>query len=476
MCIEALRTLQIPIQDSICKKDDDVIFKFISVNERYGVAKIAECAPTAILESKTDLLVGIQDSLRCLGEATDLVHPRLTDHHKITGFIAASLAEEMQRTLEEQETLLSAGLAHDIGAFSVRERIDVARFDAEEVFPHCLAGYTLLSQVPSLSHIANLVRHHHIRWDKDHKDELRKDGILRDGHLLHLADRIAVAFIGKNGGPLEIAKQIIEQIRLLSGRTIDPDLVDVFRCLAEKDGFWFDVTSLTDNVLSRYRSDVKGRQRSMPISEMTGLLSRVIDFRSHYTASHSKAVAVVSETLGRHCGLSPEERRRLNIAGHLHDLGKVGTPLEILEKPGKLTEQEFKIVQMHPYHTFHVLRNLEAFEDIRVWSSHHHEYLDGSGYPFRLAGEDICLYSRIVTVADIFVALTEDRPYRVALPERDAIRILGELAKNGKLDAHVVTLAAKRSDEIYACMLAVRASESQDYEAFLDSSFFQAFN
>jgi HD-GYP domain-containing protein (c-di-GMP phosphodiesterase class II) len=255
----------------------------------------------------------------------------------------------------------------------------------------------------------------------------------------------------------------------------DPELLDVFRRLSEKEGFWLDVASLSDGVLSRYRCDVMGHRNRMPISEMTGFLSRVIDFRSPYTASHSKAVAVVSKTLARLYGLSSDERRRINIAGYLHDLGKIGTPIEILEKPGKLTEQEFNIVRKHPYNTFWVLRNIKSFEDIRTWSSHHHEYLDGSGYPFRLAGEEICLYSRILTVADIFVALTENRPYRAALPAGEATRILVEMAKKGKLDSRVVTLAVKRSDEIYSGMLTVRASEREDYESFLDSSFFPAF-
>jgi len=89
---------------------------------------------------QTELLVPILNSLQSLGEAADLVHPQLANHHDRTGFIAASLAASMGFPLGEQETLLCAGLVHDIGAFSVKQRLDVARFDAEEVFPHCLAG------------------------------------------------------------------------------------------------------------------------------------------------------------------------------------------------------------------------------------------------------------------------------------------------------------------------------------------------
>jgi len=216
------------------------------------VATIGEYAPMAWEEMDVNFSVGTLDCLLCLGEAADLVHPQLTDHHKITGFIAASMAQEMQKPLEEQEALLCAGLIHDIGAFSVKERIDVARYDAEEVFPHCLTGYRFLNQFPSLSHIAGLVRHHHVRWERAHVDEIRKGGMLRDAHLLHLADRIAVALIGKKGAPRQIGNQVVEQIGVRCGGIFDPELMDVFRCLSQKEEFWFDMVSMSDEVLSRY--------------------------------------------------------------------------------------------------------------------------------------------------------------------------------------------------------------------------------
>ena len=424
---------------------------------------------------QTELLVPILNSLQSLGEAADLVHPQLANHHDRTGFIAASLAASMGFPLGEQETLLCAGLVHDIGAFSVKQRLDVARFDAEEVFPHCLAGYTLLSDFPSISHMADLVRYHHVRWDRDNGSELRRDGTLRGGHILHLADRVAVALLGKKGSPLEIGKQIIDQIRSESGKMFDPEIVDVFRSLGGKEVFWFEVTSLNDEVITQHFPPDRGSLGMMPMSELARFFSRVIDFRSPFTATHSESVSVVAEKLGQLAGLSEEESRLLNVAGHLHDLGKMSVPVEIIEKPGRLTEQEYDVIKVHPYHTFYILRKMPDLAEIRRWCRYHHERLDGSGYPYNLTSSEICLQSRILAVADVFVALAEDRPYRGRMRKGEVIKILRELARDTKLDAPVVALTTQCYEEIYACLLAAQRFQVQSYEAFLDSSTFPAF-
>ncbi len=426
-------------------------------------------------DDQTELNVPILSSLQSLGEAADLVHPQLADHHKLTGFIAASLAATMGLSLEEQETLLCAGMVHDIGAFSVSKRLDVARFDAEDVFPHCLAGYILLRGFPSLAHIADMVRYHHIRWDQGRVCELLRDGAARSGHILHLADRIAVGVRERDDNPLEIGKGVIGLIRNQSGKMFDPELVDVFMSLGREERFWFETASLSDEIVGRYWPSGTAVKGTMPVSEMAHFFSRVIDFRSSFTATHSKSVSAVAERLGLLSGLSQTESGLLNVAGHLHDLGKLGVPVEIIEKPGKLTEQEYDIMKIHPYYTLQVLRKVPGLEAIGRWCSYHHEFLDGSGYPFHMKADEICIQSRILSVADTFTALTEDRPYRRGMPMEEVKRILSGLAGVAKLDDHVVAQATRHSDEIYQCMLAVQPPEIRSYEAFLDSSTFPAF-
>lgn len=433
-----------------------------------------EDAHATILAKQTYPVVSLLDTMHCLGEAADFVHPQLAAHHILTGFIAASLAVEMHQSQAKQETLLCAGLVHDIGAFSLKQRLDVARFDAEDVFPHCLTGYELLKEFPSLSHIAGPVRHHHIRWNDGFDYELREDGVFRDGHILHLADRVAVSLLDKKGNPLEIGRLIIAQIRAQSGKMFDPELVDVFRSLASKERFWFEVTAPDNKAEALLPQLGTARAGTMPTSEMAELFSRVIDFRSPFTATHSKSVSAVAETLGQLAGLSQDETKLLNVAGHLHDLGKLGVPLGIIEKPGKLTDREFEVMKRHPSLTAYALRHLDDLEDVRMWSACHHEYLDGSGYPFHLASQEIPFASKILTVSDIFVALTEDRPYRGAMPVDKALDTLESLSRESKVDAHVVALAKDYSSEIYTRIVSVRRPAKENYEAFLDSSFFRA--
>jgi HD-GYP domain-containing protein (c-di-GMP phosphodiesterase class II) len=426
-------------------------------------------------DSHTETLVPILNSLQALGEAADLIHPQLARHHELTGFIAASISASMGASAKEQETLLFAGLAHDVGAFSITHRLHVARFDSEETFPHCLAGYALLSDFPSFRHLADLVRCHHVRWDKGSGSRLDEDTTPKGAYILHLADRVAVAIVDKKGDPQTIGKQVVSQVRSQSGKMFDPDLVDVFLSMSERENFWEKVATsgkepLTDSFQTE---DLTGSKA--PVSELACFFSRVIDFRSPFTAAHSKSVSVVAERLGRLAGLSKEESGLLNVAGHLHDLGKMGVSTAIIEKAGELTEPEFEVMKSHPDHTFYVLRKTPELDRIRRWCRNHHERLDGSGYPNRLKGSDICLHSRILTAADLFVALTEDRPYRKAMPLRDAMAMVEKLAENGKLDRDVTALTRKHSEDVYARMMAAKGAERENYKAFLDSSFFPAF-
>ena len=121
----------------------------------------------------------------------------------------------------------------------------------------------------------------------------------------------------------------------------------------------------------------------------------------------------------------------------MHDLGKLSVPEEILEKPGKLSPEEFRIIKKHTYYTYRILDVIPGFDEINRWASFHHEKLDGSGYPFRLHEENIPTGSRIMAVSDVFSALTEDRPYRMGLPRQRVVEILGQMSPGG-LDSQVV--------------------------------------
>lgn len=167
-------------------------------------------------------------------------------------------------------------------------------------------------------------------------------------------------------------------------------------------------------------------------------LARTIDAKDRYTEGHTERVSQYSIFLGERLGLSDRKLETLRIGALIHDIGKIGIDQNILNKPGKLTTEERRHIEMHPVLGEEICSPLKALHEVGEIIRSHHEKLDGSGYPDGLKGDEISLETRIVTVADIFDALTTERSYRKALPVNQAIAIMKEEAAQGKLDAELI--------------------------------------
>ncbi|HTG41280.1 MAG TPA: diguanylate cyclase [Methylomirabilota bacterium] len=170
---------------------------------------------------------------------------------------------------------------------------------------------------------------------------------------------------------------------------------------------------------------------------LTGLVEAV-DTKDRYTKQHSEDVARYAVFLADQLGLGPEERQSIELAGLLHDVGKIGVPGTILRKPGPLTGDEYDAIKQHPALGDAIVRDLPNVEAVKAGVRHHHERWDGTGYIDGLAGEDIPLIARIVSVADAFSAMTTTRPYRKALTVAEALHRLRE-ASGTQLDPRLVT-------------------------------------
>ena len=170
---------------------------------------------------------------------------------------------------------------------------------------------------------------------------------------------------------------------------------------------------------------------------LTGLVEAV-DTKDRYTKQHSEDVARYAVFLADQLGLGPEERQSIELAGLLHDVGKIGVPGTILRKPGPLSADEYDAIKQHPALGDAIVRDLPNVEAVKAGVRHHHERWDGTGYIDGLAGEDIPLIARIVSVADAFSAMTTTRPYRKALTVAEALHRLRE-ASGTQLDPRLVT-------------------------------------
>jgi HD-GYP domain-containing protein (c-di-GMP phosphodiesterase class II) len=163
----------------------------------------------------------------------------------------------------------------------------------------------------------------------------------------------------------------------------------------------------------------------------------VVDAKSPYTATHSARVTDIAVGIAQELGLPSEELDQLRRAGLMHDLGKLSIPNSILDKPGALSNEEWELVRLHPFFTQCILERIRGFGSLAVVAASHHERLDGRGYHRQLRGETIPRGGRVLAVADMFEALTADRPYRPAMPEEIALEIL-EKERGIGLDANVL--------------------------------------
>ncbi len=163
-------------------------------------------------------------------------------------------------------------------------------------------------------------------------------------------------------------------------------------------------------------------------------LANAIEAKDHFTKGHIDRVSSLARNLGKHIGLSQEDINTLEKGGALHDIGKIGVKDTILNKPGKLTAEEFEEVKKHPEIGERICRPLHSLEPVLPIIKHHHEKYDGSGYPSELAGEDIPLLARVMAIVDVYDALRSKRAYRDELPHSDSMKILKEETLNRKFD------------------------------------------
>ncbi len=172
------------------------------------------------------------------------------------------------------------------------------------------------------------------------------------------------------------------------------------------------------------------------ILEVINALLMVIDGKDHYTMSHSLLVMDYAQSIARKLGLPKKEQETIRFAAFLHDVGKIAIPDGILQKPGRLTSQEYAVMKLHPKEGAKIIGQISFLKEVLPLVLYHHERLDGTGYPEGLKGNAIPLGARILAVADTYSALISGRPYKPALSITESITIIKNL--KGKLDENLI--------------------------------------
>lgn len=225
------------------------------------------------------------------------------------------------------------------------------------------------------------------------------------------------------GGP----QAALDEARLRAGRWFDPELVEAFEAVAD-EAFWATLGSLdiVRDVLALEPATHVVTLDDDYLDDIATAFGQVVDSKSPYTSGHSARVALYTDLMAETMGMDGERRRWLRRGALLHDIGKLGVSNSILDKPGKLDEDEWAAVKAHAAYTEAILGRITAFAELARVSGAHHERLDGKGYPRGLMASEISQETRIITCADIFDAITAERPYRGAVPIPRTLEIMSE--------------------------------------------------
>lgn len=224
------------------------------------------------------------------------------------------------------------------------------------------------------------------------------------------------------GGP----ERALHEVTGRSGTWFDPELVSTFIAESRDPAFW---AGLAEEGLEQRVQSLEPEGTVLFIDDplldrIANVFARIIDVKSPYTHGHSRRVAQFGEVVATRMGLPEETTKWIRRGALLHDLGKLAISNAVLEKPGRLTPEEWQEVQRHPYYTEMILKKIRIFGWLSKVAGNHHERLDGTGYPHSLASDNILLETRIITAVDIFDALTAPRPYRGPIPVNEALEIM----------------------------------------------------
>lgn len=386
--------------------------------------------------------------LAVLSEALDSVEKELlgvTDHHaKRVAMLCVAVAEHMGMAQEERVALAISALLHDSALSEYREGYHDGKGTPEALIGHCAVGEENLRYIPG-DVSRDFVLYHHERADGSGPFGKTADQTPLGAQILHIADQTDRR-IPTSNAQAEQLRMFIEEYR---GTLFATPVCDAMKTVLTREL----LDELSDDRIVNAKLNLPDEVCETDLRALSGLFARVIDYKSPFTKDHSVGLAEKAEVMARYYRWDEETVEQVCCAGALHDIGKLMVDRDVLEKPGRLDEQEYQHIQSHAYETRRLLSQLGGMEQLTQWASNHHEKLNGKGYPFGLTARELDEKSRLLACLDIYQALTEDRPYKAGMTHSKAISILRELAEKGELDSAITEDIDRvfRREEVGGC-------------------------
>lgn len=396
--------------------------------------------------------INLHETIFFLSDALDLVGGNIIDHGKRVAFMASECAKALQWDSKRIDDLFLAGILHDCGVSKTTVYDRLIRFEGKNAGNHCSKGAQLLNDSPPLAYLSDCILHHHIDWEELKGIDL-PDTVKMAANCIYMVDRVdilALDYLQTDTNILASKEKIRKQIFEKRESWFNPQLVDVLMEISKPEAFWLELDKGHNSGYAKswLEHDSVCDIDFADLKSIAMIYSRMVDEKSFFTKQHSEGVANLSRYLGELFDLTEHTCDKLELAGLLHDLGKLRVPDYILEKPDDLNESEFLIMQRHSYDTYDILKDIKGFEEVSIWASQHHERLDGSGYPYHYDYQNLSLEARIVALADVFQGLSQNRPHRQKLSAGDILGVLKQQMTEGRLDKEVVLMV---EDNLYSC-------------------------
>lgn len=395
--------------------------------------------------------VSMEQLLGACSLALDLAEGRAKGHAQRVSYISVTVARAMGLPRPQCSAALHAGLLHDIGVphatNTVRDfgrgyehtlfagsplrspEMLAASLDRRRVatvvdafHEHAFEGATAVAGLGLPAQVAEAILYHHERHDGGgFPMGLAGSDVPLVARIVAAAD-YAEALLTAGASPLLARRTLESTMREQAGRAFHPQVVEALVRLAHRDEFWL---GFHNPALGAILSDLGLDGRRLLSEDETlrvaAAFAEIVDARNRYQHGHSRRVAGRARTLATALGLPDGHARAVELAALLHDIGMLRVPARIIGKPEILTVEEMHLLHEHPAQTAEIVSAVPAWAAIAAWTAAHHERLDGRGYPESLAADEIPLEARILAIADVYEALTADRPHRAALTASEAL-------------------------------------------------------
>lgn len=411
-----------------------------------------------------NLTVNLVDLLFSVSEAMDVFDASVVDHQVRTAYVSSELARVARLDYSQTERLFVAALLHDIGALSPEEKIGVHAYEDLRPEPHCLRGGKLFREAFWLEPSARIVDWHHTPM-ASHRNagrSLAEFDVLA-AQMLFLSDHLERA-IRRDTFILHQADALRARVHALAGPAIHPDVVSLFDAASAAEDFWLTLVSKDLGRQMRERNLLRSIDLDYEAARSVALVFKdMTDFRSRFTATHSAGVVACARGIAEILDFSGKDLQQIDLAGLMHDIGKLAVPNAILCKPTHLTPEEYGVIQQHAFQTYRILSRVRGFEQIAEWAASHHERLDGSGYCGHLGRADLDVGAKIIAVADVATAIAERRPYREPGTESMVLDALRAMSVRGLLEPRIVEALADNYKVIMGCSHNAQAADEARY-------------